>query len=621
MKKNNKTDKDIILRILRLVFKGNTLKLIFVFCLVIYSTLTNVFLSLFIRNLIDNYILPLLKSGSTDFAPLNALIFKMAIVFALGVLSTLIYTRLMVDISEESINKLRIRMFDRMEDLPVSYFDRKSHGDVMSYYTNDVQNLGQAIANSIPAALSSIMTIGSCIVAMISQSFLLSLIIFLTMGLMTLVIKKIGKISSGYFLNQQKSLGITNGFVEEMVNGMKVVKIFNHEEKSLEDFSKINDELAKNTMMANRLSLSLMPIIFGIGNFQYILFAFVGALFAINNIGGISVGLVASFLQLSRSVTGPMSQVATQVNQVVLAMAGAERIFEFLKEEPEKDKGTVDLVRIKKDGDKFIESQKGEGILAWKDLEDENIYIPLRGDIEFKNVNFSYDGKNLVLKNINLFARPGQKIAFVGATGAGKTTITNLINRFYEIDSGLISYDGIDIRRIKESALRKTLGMVLQDTHLFTGTVYDNIKFGNPEAGEETVKGAAQRVMANNFIENLENSYQTEISGTELELSQGQAQLLSIARAEVYNPPVMILDEATSSIDTRTEKIVQRGMDKLMKGRTTFVIAHRISTIMDSDVILVLDRGEIVERGDHNELLEKKGIYAGLYLGGFEEET
>ncbi|WP_071025899.1 ABC transporter ATP-binding protein [Peptoniphilus raoultii] len=621
MKKNNEADKDIILRILRLVFKGNTLKLIFVFCLVIYSTLTNVFLSLFIRNLIDNNILPLLKNGSTDFAPLNALIFKMAIVFALGVLSTLIYTRLMVDISEESINKLRIRMFDRMEDLPVSYFDRKSHGDVMSYYTNDVQNLGQAIANSIPAALSSIMTIGSCIVAMIIQSFLLSLIIFLTMGLMTLVIKKIGKISSGYFLNQQKSLGITNGFVEEMVNGMKVVKIFSHEEKSLEDFSKINDELAKNTMMANRLSLSLMPIIFGIGNFQYILFAFFGALLAINNIGGISVGLVASFLQLSRSVTGPMSQVATQVNQVVLAMAGAERIFEFLKEDPEKDKGTVDLVRIIKEEGKFIESQNNQGILAWKDVEAENIYIPLRGDIEFKNVNFSYDGKNLVLKNINLFARPGQKIAFVGATGAGKTTITNLINRFYEIDSGLISYDGIDIRRIKKSALRKTLGMILQDTHLFTGTVYDNIKFGNPEASEEIVKGAAQRVMANKFIENLENSYQTEISGTELELSQGQAQLLSIARAEVYNPPVMILDEATSSIDTRTEKIVQRGMDKLMKGRTTFVIAHRISTIMDSDVILVLDRGEIVERGDHNELLEKKGIYASLYLGDFEEEA
>lgn len=606
-------------KVLEVVFAGYRVKLILVAILVIYSALANVSLSLFIRTLIDNYILPMTKEINPSYGPLLSILLKMACVLFSGVIATLIYTRMMVDISEGAVNKIRKKMFDHMEALPISYFDRKSHGFVMSYYTNDVQTLGQAIANSLPSALSSLMTIISVVITMLFQSVLLSIIIFFTMGLMILVMKKVGKISTNYFVSQQKSLAETNGFVEEMTSGMKVIKTFNHEEETIKNFEKFNNELAHNTSVANRLSISLMPMIFGIGNLQYALFAIVGGLFAINNIAGISVGLVASFLQLSRSVTGPMSQVANQINQVVLALAGARRIFEFFEEDHEKDQGLVEVVRVKEDSGKLVECLERTGKWAWKDPENANIYTPLLGDIRFHDVDFSYDGKNLVLKNINLYAKPGQKIAFVGATGAGKTTITNLINRFYDIDKGTILYDGIDIKRIKKDSLRKTLGMVLQDTHLFTGTISDNIKFVRDDASETDVVKAAKRVQANQFIENLPQGYFTPISGNEMNLSQGQAQLLSIARAEIYDPPVMILDEATSSIDTRTEKIVQKGMDELMKGRTTFVIAHRISTIMDADVILVLNKGEIVERGNHEDLLKQKGIYYKLYTGGFED--
>lgn len=623
-KKKKNIDENLLAgkKVLSVVFGEHKLKLVIVAFLVIYSTLTNVGLSLFIRTLIDNYILPMTKMASPSYKSLLNIISKMALMLFTGVLANLLYSRMMVDISEGAVNKIRKNMFDHMESLPVSYFDKKSHGDIMSYYTNDVQTLGQAIANSLPSFLSSIMTITFVIIAMMFQSFVLSLIIFVTMGLMIFVMKTVSKISTNYFVDQQKYLAETNGFVEEMASGMKVVKIFNHEKESIDIFEDINNRLESNTFRANRLSLSLMPIIFGIGNIQYSLFAIIGGLFAINNVAGISVGLVASFLQLSRSLTGPMSQVANQLNQVVLALAGARRIFEFLDEEHEKDGGVVEVVRVEEDEKgKLKQCSKRTGKWAWKDPENNNSLTPLLGEIRFENVNFSYDGKNLILKNINLYAKPGQKIAFVGPTGAGKTTITNLINRFYDIDSGKITYDGIDIKRIKKDSLRKTLGMVLQDTHLFTETVSENIKFGRDGATETDVVKAAKRVQANTFIENLPHGYFTKISGSEMDLSQGQAQLLSIARAEIYNPPLMILDEATSSIDTRTEKIVQKGMDELMKGRTTFVIAHRISTIMDADVILVLDKGQIVERGNHEDLIKEKGIYYKLYNGGFKENN
>lgn len=623
-KKKKNIDENLLAgkKVLSVVFGEHKLKLVIVAFLVIYSTLTNVGLSLFIRTLIDNYILPMTKMASPSYKALLNIISKMALMLFTGVLANLLYSRMMVDISEGAVNKIRKNMFDHMESLPVSYFDKKSHGDIMSYYTNDVQTLGQAIANSLPSFLSSIMTITFVIIAMMFQSFVLSLIIFVTMGLMIFVMKTVSKISTNYFVDQQKSLAETNGFVEEMASGMKVVKIFNHEKESIDIFEDINNRLESNTFRANKLSLSLMPIIFGIGNIQYSLFAIIGGLFAINNVAGISVGLVASFLQLSRSLTGPMSQVANQLNQVVLALAGARRIFEFLDEEHEKDGGVVEVVRVEEDEKgKLKQCSKRTGKWAWKDPENNNSLTPLLGEIRFEDVNFSYDGKNLILKNINLYAKPGQKIAFVGPTGAGKTTITNLINRFYDIDSGKITYDGIDIKRIKKDSLRKTLGMVLQDTHLFTGTVSENIKFGRDSATETDVVKAAKHVQANTFIENLPNGYFTKISGSEMDLSQGQAQLLSIARAEIYNPPLMILDEATSSIDTRTEKIVQKGMDELMKGRTTFVIAHRISTIMDADVILVLDKGQIVERGNHEDLIKEKGIYYKLYNGGFKENN
>ena len=479
----------------------------------------------------------------------------------------------------------------------------------MSYYTNDVKALGDMIAQSFPSFVSSLMTIIMVLIAMFSQSFLLSLIIILTVGLMIFVMNVIGGKSSHFFLEQQKSLAKTNGYIEEMIDGLKVVKVFNHEENAREDFEVINEELMENTMIANRLGLFLFPIIFGIGNFQYILFALIGGLMAVSGKYGITVGIVASFLQLSRTLTGPMGQIGGNINSVVLAIAGSRRIFEFLEEEPEDYSGSVE---------KVVKNINGEEKYFWHDIESDE-YRELLGDIRFNDVTFSYDGENKVLKNLNLYAKPGQKVAFVGATGAGKTTITNLINRFYEIDSGVITFDGIDIRKIKKDDLRSSLGMVLQDTHLFTGTIAENINYSVNDIDMEKTIEAAKRTNAHDFIKNLKDGYYTVITGAGGELSEGQMQLLSIARAEIYNPPVMILDEATSSIDSRTEKIVQEGMDEIMKGRTTFVIAHRLSTIMNSDVIIVLENGEIIERGDHEDLLEQKGIYYNLYTGGFEE--
>lgn len=605
----SKENKVAAKKLFSFIFKRHKFKLLAVSIMVIISSFATISVSLFMRFLIDDYVLPLLKMDLPDFSNLLFLLIKMGIFLLFGVLSSFAYSRIMVNISENTLGDMRKKMFKKMQALPVSYFYKKSHGDIMSYYTNDVRALGDMIAQSFPSFVSSLMTIVMVLVAMFSQSFLLSLVIIFTVGLMIFVMNLIGGKSSHYFMNQQNSLAKTNGYLEEMTDGLKVVKVFNHEDVAREDFRVINDELMNNTMIANRLGLFLFPMIFGIGNFQYILFALVGGLMAVSGKYGITVGIVASFLQLSRTITGPMGQIGGNINSVVLALAGARRIFDFLEVEPENYSGDVE---------KVIREIDGEEKYFWHDLNTDE-YRELLGDIRFNDVSFSYDGKNKVLKNLNLYAKPGQKVAFVGATGAGKTTITNLINRFYDIDSGEITFDGIDIKRIKKADLRSSLGMVLQDTHLFTGTIAENINYSVDDLDMDKTIAVAKRTNAHDFIKNLEDGYETLITGSGGELSEGQMQLLSIARAEIFNPPVMILDEATSSIDSRTEKIVQEGMDEIMKGRTTFVIAHRLSTIMNSDVIIVLQNGEIVERGDHKDLLEQRGIYYKLYTGGFDE--
>lgn len=609
VKITSKENKVAAKKLFSFIFKRHKFKLLAVSIMVIISSFATISVSLFMRFLIDDYVLPLLKMDLPDFSNLLFLLIKMGIFLLLGVLSSFAYSRIMVNISENTLGDMRKKMFKKMQALPVSYFDKKSHGDIMSYYTNDVRALGDMIAQSFPSFVSSMITIVMVLVAMFSQSFLLSLVIIFTVGLMIFVMNVIGGKSSHYFMNQQNSLAKTNGYLEEMTDGLKVVKVFNHEDVAREDFRVINDELMNNTMIANRLGLFLFPMIFGIGNFQYILFALVGGLMAVSGKYGITVGIVASFLQLSRTITGPMGQIGGNINSVVLALAGARRIFDFLEVEPEDYSGDVE---------KVLREIDGEEKYFWHDLKTDE-YRELLGDIRFNDVSFSYDGKNKVLKNLNLYAKPGQKVAFVGATGAGKTTITNLINRFYDIDSGEITFDGIDIKRIKKADLRSSLGMVLQDTHLFTGTIAENINYSVDDLDMDKTIAVAKRTNAHDFIKNLEDGYETLITGAGGELSEGQMQLLSIARAEIFNPPVMILDEATSSIDSRTEKIVQEGMDEIMKGRTTFVIAHRLSTIMNSDVIIVLQNGEIVERGDHKDLLEQRGIYYKLYTGGFDE--
>lgn len=596
-------------RLLSVIFKRHKWKLLFASLMVIISSLATISVSIFMRILIDDYIIPLTQTPNPDFGPLLATIIKMGSFLILGVLSSFLYSRMMVTVSETTILEVRQDMFNHMQSLPVSYFDSKSHGNIMSYYTNDVRAMGQMIASSFPSFVQSTMTIIMVLVTMFVQSVTLSLVVILTITLTFIMINVIGGKSSHYFLTQQNSLAKTTGYIEEMIDGLKVVKVFNREDKTLDEFDDINTELAENTTIANRLSLYLYPLTFAIANLQYILFAIFGGLMALSDKYAITVGIVVSFLQLSKTLSGPMSQLAGNINQVVLALAGSRRIFKFLDEEEEKDGGIY--TKISKEED-------GEEVFYWHN-EETGEDTKLRGEIHFEDVDFSYDGKNLVLKNINLYAKPGQKIAFVGATGAGKTTITNLINRFYDIDSGKITFDGIDVKKIKKPALRSVLGMVLQDTHLFSGTVAENINYSTYDIDMDKTIEVAKRTNAHDFIKNLENGYDTVISGDTEDLSQGQQQLLSIARAEIYDPPVMILDEATSSIDSRTEKIVQESMDEIMKGRTTFVIAHRLSTIMNSDVILVLDNGEIVERGNHEDLLEQDGVYASLYNGGFEE--
>lgn len=589
---------------------------------IIISSLANVVGTLFLRNLIDDYIAPLLKvSGAPDFGPLLKMIITLAAIYLVGVLATYIYSRIMIIISQGSLKKIRDDMFAHMETLPIKFFDTHAHGDVMSLYTNDTDALRQMISQGIPQLLSAIITVVSVFISMIFLSIPLTIVQIIIIFIMVNVTKFIGAKSGKYFGAQQRDIGAVNGYIEEMMEGQKVVKVFCHEEEARINFDKLNDALCDSANNANKYANALMPVMNNIGYINYVTVAILGSVIAIGEFAGFTIGALASFLQLTRTFSQTVNQMAQQFNFVIMALAGAERIFKILDEEKETDEGYVTLVNATEDENgELNESTKRTGIWAWKHPHEDGsvTYTKLLGEVVFDDVDFGYNDEKIILHNIKLFANPGQKIAFVGATGAGKTTITNLINRFYDIQDGKIRYDGININKIKKDDLRSSLGIVLQDAHLFTGTVADNIRYGKLDATDEEVRAAAKLANADTFIRHLPKGYDTVLTGDGGSLSQGQRQLLTIARAAIADPPVLILDEATSSIDTRTEKIVQDGMDKLMKGRTVFVIAHRLSTIKNSDVIMVLDQGRIIERGNHDDLIEQKGKYYQLYTGAFE---
>ena len=589
---------------------------------IIISSLANVVGTLFLRNLIDDYIAPLLKvSGAPDFGPLLKMIITLAAIYLVGVLATYIYSRIMIIISQGSLKKIRDDMFAHMETLPIKFFDTHAHGDVMSLYTNDTDALRQMISQGIPQLLAAIITVVSVFISMIFLSIPLTIVQIIIVFLMINVTKSIGAKSGKYFGAQQKDLGAVNGYIEEMMEGQKVVKVFCHEEEAKLNFDKLNDALCNSANNANKYANALMPVVNNIGYINYVTVAILGSVIAIGEFAGFTIGALASFLQLTRTFSQTVNQMAQQFNFVIMALAGAERIFKLLDEEKETDEGYVTLVNAKEnENGELIETKERTGIWAWKHPHENGsvTYTKLLGEVVFDDVDFGYNDEKIILHNIKLFAKPGQKIAFVGATGAGKTTITNLINRFYDIQDGKIRYDGININKIKKDDLRSSLGIVLQDAHLFTGTVAGNIRYGKLDATDEEVRAAAKLANADTFIRHLPKGYDTVLTGDAGSLSQGQRQLLTIARAAIADPPVLILDEATSSIDTRTEKIVQDGMDKLMKGRTVFVIAHRLSTIKNSDVIMVLDQGRIIERGNHDDLIEQKGKYYQLYTGAFE---
>ena len=594
--------------------------IIVLFC-IIFSAAAGVASSLFIQILIDNYITPLLVASKKDFSGLLMLIIIMGIVLFAGAIATLVYNRLMVTISQGIQKKIRDEMFSHMQTLPIKYFDTHTHGDLMSRYTNDTDTLRQMLSMSVPQMFSSTMTIIAVFFAMVALNIWLTLFVLLFTGLMMFITKKIAGRSAVHFINQQKEIGDMNGYVEEMINGQKVIKVFNHEEQAKKDFDIKNENLCKSSTDANTYANILMPIMNNLGNIQYVLIAIVGGMLAIFGVSAVSLGVIASFLQLSKNFTRPISEVSNQINAVIMALAGAGRIFELMDEESEQDNGYVTLVNAKYDKDGNItEADERTEMWAWKHPHGDGTvtYTRLRGDVVLDNVDFGYVPEKLVLHNVTLHAKPGQKFAFVGSTGAGKTTITNLINRFYDIDDGKIRYDGININKIKKPELRHSLGIVLQDVHLFTGTVMDNIRYGKLDATDEECIAAAKLANAHGFISRLPDGYNTFITGDGGQLSQGQCQLISIARAAVADPPVMILDEATSSIDTRTESLVQKGMDGLMYGRTVFVIAHRLSTVQNSDEIMVLEQGRIIEQGNHNSLIEQKGKYYALYTGAFE---
>lgn len=624
-----KIDFKIVKRLLSYM-KQYKLQVSLVIACIVISAMTNVISSLFLKTLIDDYIKPLLLEAEPNFTALGQIILLMACIYLTGVLAALFYNRIMVGIAQEILKRIRDQMFARMQALPIKYFDTHTHGDLMSHYTNDIDTLRQMLSMSVPQAISAAVTIVAVFCAMLSISVWLTLFVVFCVLLMLKFVGKIAGKSGTFFAGQQQSLGDVNGYIEEMVGGQKVVKVFCHEDKAKEMFDKKNEELYENAAAAHSYGNILMPVMHNFGYLLYILLAIVGGLMAVAGVknisitgtGVLSLGMIASFLQLSRSFVMPISQVSQQINFVVMALAGAQRIFNLMDEKPEEDDGHVTLVNVKKDNGRIVETEERTEMWAWKYPQDDGTetYTELKGEIRFYNVDFGYEENKIVLHNINLYAEPGQKVAFVGATGAGKTTITNLINRFYDIADGRILYDGINISKIKRSALRRSLGIVLQDVHLFTGTVMENIRYGRLEATDEECIAAAKLANADGFIRMLPQGYQTVLSGDGSGLSQGQRQLISIARAAVANPPVMILDEATSSIDTRTEAIVQRGMDSLMEGRTVFVIAHRLSTVKNADVIMVLEDGKIIERGNHEKLIAQKGRYYQLYTGAFELE-
>lgn len=605
-------------RLMGFIFKKYLPACIIVVICIFVSVLANVQGTMFTKNLIDDYIVPLLKTGNPDYGPLLAAMGRVAVFYGIGVISTFAYSKIMIYVSQGTIKNLRVELFSHMQDLPIRYFDSHAHGDIMSIYTNDIDTLRQLISQSLPQILNSAITVVSVFVSMVILNIPLTILTIVMVIVTTVVTKKFAGFSSRYFLAQQRDLGKVNGFIEEMLNGQKVVKVFTHEHENIEAFDKINDELFESAYNANMYSNMLGPVNAQIGNLSYVLCALAGGVMALSGFGGLTLGKLASFLTFNKSFNMPISQVSQQFNSIIMALAGCDRIFSLLDEAPETDEGYVSLVNAKEENGTLTETPEHTGLWAWKHTHqaDGSVdYKKLEGDVVFDDVDFGYVPEKIVLHDVDLFATPGQKIAFVGTTGAGKTTITNLINRFYDIADGKIRYDGININKIKKADLRHSLGIVLQDTHLFTATVMENIRYGKLDATDDEVYAAARLANADTFIRQLPDGYNTVLTGDGANLSQGQRQLLAIARAAIADPPVLILDEATSSIDTRTERIVQDGMDKLMHGRTTFVIAHRLSTVRNSDCIMVLEQGRIIERGSHDELISKKGKYYQLYTG------